>query len=70
MSTWEWVEIEPAGELPEPRSGHQVRESPGFVCVRLLVIRLVVMASVRGLAARSEMSNILRTLLVAGRSFL
>lgn len=25
MSTWEWVEIEPTGEQPEPRSGHQVR---------------------------------------------
>lgn len=25
ISTWEWVEIEPTGELPEPRSGHQVR---------------------------------------------
>ncbi|CAN0415753.1 unnamed protein product, partial [Hapterophycus canaliculatus] len=23
LSTWEWVEIEATGELPEPRSGHQ-----------------------------------------------
>lgn len=26
MNTWEWVGIEPTGELPEPRSGHQVRD--------------------------------------------
>ena len=27
MSSWEWIEVEPTGELPEPRSGHQVRDS-------------------------------------------
>ncbi|CAB1113053.1 unnamed protein product [Ectocarpus sp. CCAP 1310/34] len=34
LSTWEWVEIEPTGELPEPRSGHQtvVVKDALYVC--------------------------------------
>eukprot|EP00904_Undaria_pinnatifida_P003126 jgi/Undpi1/12814/HiC_scaffold_7.g02481.m1 len=34
MSTWEWVGIEPTGELPEPRSGHQtvVVKDTLYVC--------------------------------------
>ncbi len=33
METWEWAEVECKGELPEPRSGHQLCAIPGFLYV-------------------------------------